>query len=91
MNLCFQLHRNDPVLLCLGMADHPPPPLYSHRDPDATTQLLLVPPAGSVNFQRGYLGAEAEHAAIEGEIQIKDIEPGRWSKVYVCRPKCQPT
>lgn len=69
------------------MSDHPPP-IYSQGDGTAT-QLLLVPPAGSVNFQTGYLGVEGERAAVEGEIQIKDIEPGRWSKVTVSLRTCE--
>ena len=56
------------------------PPTYDHGFAPAP-QLLLVPPANSVNFQKGYLGAEGENAAIEGELQIKGGEPGRWSKV----------
>lgn len=56
------------------------PPTYEHGLP-SSPQLLLVPPANSVNFQKGYLGAEGENAAIEGELQIKGAEPGRWSQV----------
>ncbi|KAF8641049.1 hypothetical protein AX17_000693 [Amanita inopinata Kibby_2008] len=58
----------------------------SNLDPiatDNTPQLLLIPAASSVNFQSGYLGAEGEHAAIEGELQTKGIEPGCWSKVTI--------
>jgi hypothetical protein len=76
-----------------------PPPIYSQEDPDeaglslaepspsATTdsepQMLIIPTADAINFQKGYLGAEGERAAIEGELQIKGAEPGHWVKVSV--------
>ena len=56
-------------------------------DPDAGAaagpQILIIPIAdGSVHFQKGYLGADNERAAIEGELQIKSAEADfRWRKV----------
>jgi len=77
------------------MAD-PPPPIYSPEDPDDSIdsnhdsaqepQLLIVPTVDSVNFQKGFLGAEDERAAIEGELQIKGANSDTWAKVYVRRP-----
>ncbi|KAF8649747.1 hypothetical protein AX16_005517 [Volvariella volvacea WC 439] len=72
-----------------------PPPTYSqgvlnptddvrpHLATPTEPQILIAPSVDSVNFQKGYLGAEEERAAIEGELQIKDAEPGRWDKVTV--------
>ncbi|KAK2461803.1 hypothetical protein APHAL10511_006266 [Amanita phalloides] len=59
------------------LLDHPPP-TYDHPD---LPQLLLLPPANSLSFQTGHLGVDDEHAAIEGELHIKGVLPGRWSKV----------
>lgn len=46
-------------------------------------QILIIPVAdGRVHFQKGYLGADNERAAIEGELQIKSAEADfRWRKV----------
>ncbi|KAH6917241.1 hypothetical protein BKA70DRAFT_1138671 [Coprinopsis sp. MPI-PUGE-AT-0042] len=75
------------------MADSIPPPSYSQQDPGIASghstsaysdpQIILVPTVDAVNFQKGYLGAEDERAAIEGEIQVKGIDPTRWSRVTV--------
>ncbi|KAF5337328.1 hypothetical protein D9611_003314 [Ephemerocybe angulata] len=77
------------------MADLLPPPSYSQQDsvaplaapeqplPAHDPQIVLLPTVDAVNFQKGYLGAEGERAAIEGEIQIKGIEPNRWNRVSV--------
>lgn len=73
------------------------PPIYSQEDPEfaigqanssasiagCETQILIIPTNDSVNFQKGYVGAEGERAAIEGELQIKGAEPGQWDKVFV--------
>ena len=70
------------------------PPLYSQEDPefarrpsnsaqDFGTQILIVPTIDAINFQKGYVGAEGERAAVEGELQIKGAEPGQWDKMYV--------
>ncbi|TEB39232.1 hypothetical protein FA13DRAFT_1620437 [Coprinellus micaceus] len=78
------------------MADHLPPPSYSQQDPvvtprhaeehnaNAEPQIVLLPTApDAVNFQAGYLGAEEERAAIEGEIQVKGFDPAKWNRVSV--------
>ncbi|KAI8995522.1 hypothetical protein BD414DRAFT_435482 [Trametes punicea] len=47
-------------------------------------QILIVPAADGVHFQKGYLGADGERAAIEGELQIKSADSSlRWRKVTV--------
>ena len=74
-----------------------PPPTYSQQDPDDTVesvsgieqdavispepQMLINPTVDAVNFQKGFLGAEGERAAIEGELQIKGADPVQWAKV----------
>ncbi|OBZ79479.1 hypothetical protein A0H81_00673 [Grifola frondosa] len=68
-----------------------PPPTYSQDTPAAPTpgddgsaaalQILVVPTADGINFQTGYLGADEERAAIEGELQIKGGSALRWRKV----------
>jgi neural Wiskott-Aldrich syndrome protein len=73
-----------------------PPPLYTQdacqsfqsSDEDGVTdpedpQILIIPPSQSAQFQKGYLGAEDERAAIEGELQIKGIRASACRKVYV--------
>ncbi|KAJ7169686.1 hypothetical protein C8R46DRAFT_1175888 [Mycena filopes] len=74
------------------MAEPLPPPIYSqqadelHADTSCTTsdpQILIIPSSDAINFQKGYLGAEEERAAIEGEIQIKGAESGHWARVTV--------
>lgn len=75
------------------MSESLPPPTYSQQDPDDVSsdttessdvsqpQLLIVPTVDAVNFQKGFLGAEDERAAIEGELQIKGADSGAWDKV----------
>ncbi|KAI1797769.1 hypothetical protein LXA43DRAFT_981966 [Ganoderma leucocontextum] len=48
-------------------------------------QILIIPVAEDyVHFQKGYLGADGERAAIEGELQIKSADAEfRWRKVSV--------
>ncbi|KAF5390274.1 hypothetical protein D9757_002790 [Collybiopsis confluens] len=77
------------------MSDLVPPPTYSQEDSDDVSahsdstessdgpQLLIVPTVDTVNFQKGYLGAEDERAAIEGELQIKGASSEEWDKVTV--------
>ncbi|KAJ7042443.1 hypothetical protein C8F04DRAFT_1251885 [Mycena alexandri] len=77
------------------MAEPLPPPIYSQqadespRDTSSTSdlaldpQILIIPSSDAINFQKGYLGAEEERAAIEGEIQIKGAESGQWARVQV--------
>ncbi|KAF9240917.1 hypothetical protein BU15DRAFT_45429 [Melanogaster broomeanus] len=77
-------------------ADTAPPPQYSqhgprddlaiaHRDSSDTSglQLLIVPAVDGINFQKGYVGAEGERAALEGEVHIKGAQPGAWKKVSI--------
>lgn len=78
-------------------ADHlnAPPPIYTQQDaqnaPSPTPtdddiggpQLLILPAGDTVQFQSGFLGAEGERAAIEGEVQIKGVEGARWDKLSV--------
>jgi len=74
------------------MSEHVPPPTYSQQDPvDAINlqtsqqvsdpQILIIPAANSVNFQKGFLGAEGERAAIEGELHIKGVNTDQWKQV----------
>ncbi|KAI0670015.1 hypothetical protein C8Q78DRAFT_1038751 [Trametes maxima] len=50
----------------------------------AGPQILIVPAADGVHFQKGFLGADGERAAIEGELHIKSADaPFRWRKVSV--------
>jgi len=73
------------------MAESFPPPIYSQQDPvdspqpggdsSAEPQILFVPTADAVNFQNGFLGAEGERATIEGELQVKGVDPTRWNRV----------
>ena len=87
-----RLHNAGQLLLPYPMADHLPPPSYSQQDPVITPrragehsanasvepQIVLLPTTvDAVNFQTGYLGAEEERAAIEGEIQVKGFVPLR--------------
>ncbi|EKM83758.1 hypothetical protein AGABI1DRAFT_117237 [Agaricus bisporus var. burnettii JB137-S8] len=79
------------------MADTHPPPTYSQEDSvtvasvpsqsDASLpygpEILISPTVDALNFQNGYLGAEGERAAIEGEVQIKGIERDEWSKLTI--------
>jgi hypothetical protein len=76
------------------MAEPLPPPIYSQQadglltsDAGSTSdvtldpQILIIPSSDSINFQKGCLGADGERAAIEGEIQVKGTESGRWARV----------
>lgn len=69
-----------------------PPPIYSPEAPDleeslsdsgagVEPQILIIPTGDDVSFQRGYLGADGERAAIEGELQLKCADSFRWEKV----------
>jgi len=69
-----------------------PPPLYTPDvldaddgpdDGDVDPQILIIPPSGDAEFQKGYLGVEGERAAVEGELQIKGIRASACQKVYV--------
>ncbi|THH20010.1 hypothetical protein EW146_g1271 [Bondarzewia mesenterica] len=73
------------------MPTEPPPPLYEQECPEdealessALTndpQILIIPATDSLRFQQGYLGAQGEHAAIEGELQVKGAQGNRWRKL----------
>ncbi|KAF8807549.1 hypothetical protein BYT27DRAFT_7165344 [Phlegmacium glaucopus] len=70
------------------MVEHLPPPTYSQQDPVGShtyqdPQILIVPTVDVVNFQKGYLGAEGEQAAVEGELQIKGVDAARWDRVTI--------
>lgn len=73
------------------MMSSEPPPTYSqnayHVADNAVVptepQVLIVPHSNGVGFQKGYLGADGERAAIEGELQIKGITSRPWGPVYV--------
>lgn len=50
------------------------------------TQLVISPIHNDFTFQKGYLGADGEHAAIEGEVQIKSATgDDDWDRVWVPR------
>lgn len=68
------------------------PPTYSQDDSDLSDegsqsggdlQILIVPATNSTGFQKGYLGADLERAAIEGELQVKSADRIQWGKVFV--------
>lgn len=54
-----------------------------HSAPSTETQVLIVPATSTFQFQQGYLGADSERAAIEGELQVKGADGDRWRKVSV--------
>ncbi|TFY72887.1 hypothetical protein EVG20_g112, partial [Dentipellis fragilis] len=63
-----------------------PPPTYAQEYPQddvppAQPQILIIPTTNSLRFQQGYLGADGERAAIEGELQIKGTDESRWQKL----------
>ncbi|KAG1826102.1 uncharacterized protein BJ212DRAFT_1444081 [Suillus subaureus] len=70
-----------------------PPPNYSPvcpqdlpgalDEPISGLQIFIIPAADTFAFQKGYLGAEGERAAIEGEIHVKGAQPGQWKYVTV--------
>ncbi|KAJ7492814.1 hypothetical protein FB451DRAFT_551149 [Mycena latifolia] len=78
------------------MAEPLPPPTYSQQadelplsqtsstsDTTQDPQILIIPSPDTINFQKGYLGADEERAAVEGEIQVKGTDSGRWARVTV--------
>lgn len=72
------------------MSESNPPPIYSKEDPDQGAssqtripepQVLIIPTGDSMNFQKGFLGAEGERATVEGELQLKGFAPEYWQKM----------
>lgn len=73
-----------------------PPPTYSPESPEShsivddtpgglsysETQVLIVPTVDNVSFQKGFLGADGERAAVEGELQIKPAQEQSWRRMY---------
>ena len=73
-----------------------PPPTYSPESPEShsivddtpgglsysETQVLIVPTVDTVSFQKGFVGADGERAAIEGELQIKSAQGQSWRRMY---------
>lgn len=69
-----------------------PPPTYSQQDESVVLdrassplqpQIVIVPTTSALGFQKGYLGADGERAAVEGELQVKGSNGGRWGRVCV--------
>src|SRR5882672_10509085 len=58
------------------------PPTYQPVSSERT-KLLIAPSADAVQFQKGFLGAQGERAAIEGELQIKGAREGQWDSAQV--------
>ncbi|EJD04183.1 uncharacterized protein FOMMEDRAFT_35956, partial [Fomitiporia mediterranea MF3/22] len=46
-------------------------------------QLLISPSGNATHFQKGYLGANDERAAIEGELQIKGVPLDIWESLTI--------
>ncbi len=65
------------------MSSDLPPPIYPQDAAQSEPQILIIPATNSLRFQQGFLGADAERAAIEGELQIKGTDSVRWQKVSV--------
>lgn len=57
------------------------PPIYAQHGLEP--QILIIPATDSLRFQQGFLGADGERAAIEGELQVKGADSVRWRKVSV--------
>lgn len=68
-----------------------PPPNYAQQGANTSEsvqhqiepQILIIPATDSLRFQQGFLGADGERAAIEGELQVKGTDTFRWRKVSV--------
>ncbi|KAI0304719.1 hypothetical protein BC826DRAFT_1100516 [Russula brevipes] len=66
-----------------------PPPIYAQQGANTSEsvqlqiepQILIIPATDSLRFQQGFLGADGERAAIEGELQVKGTDTFRWRKV----------
>ena len=71
-----------------------PPPIYSPEPPEdeealsetapawIEPEILIIPTGNDVAFQKGFLGADGERAAIEGELQIKSAQGQSWRRMY---------
>lgn len=79
------------------MSNSEPPPVYSQEDESTLLerstsllhpQILIVPTTSPLGFQKGYLGADNERAAIEGELQVKGASGERWGRVCVYHVDC---
>ncbi|KAH9004283.1 hypothetical protein EDB86DRAFT_2157972 [Lactarius hatsudake] len=55
--------------------------ILPENTPQSEPQILIIPATDSLRFQQGFLGADGERAAIEGELQIKGSDSVRWRKV----------
>lgn len=76
----MQSHSAPPPIYSVGRPQNPSPaPDEIVSDP----QIYIVPAADTLTFQKGYLGAEGERAAIEGEIHVKGAQPGQWKNMSV--------
>ncbi|KAH7921784.1 hypothetical protein BV22DRAFT_702635 [Leucogyrophana mollusca] len=77
-------------------SDTVPPPIYcqessydplvsddTHSSTPQTLQILIIPAADAISFQNGYVGADGERPAIEGELHLKGAEPTQWKKVSI--------
>ena len=56
-----------------------PPPTY---DLEHDAQIEILPASDALSFQSGYLGADDERAAMEGEVHLKGAGSG-WEKLSV--------
>jgi len=71
---------NDHAFRNNALAQSPQPP----PSPPLETQLVIAPVHDDMSFQKGYLGVDGEHAAIEGEIQLKvAIGDHDWDRLCV--------
>ncbi|EJD47822.1 hypothetical protein AURDEDRAFT_151297 [Auricularia subglabra TFB-10046 SS5] len=62
----------------------PAPQFNGTTSPPLETQLVISPIHDDFTFQKGYLGADGEHAALEGEVQIKSAAgDDDWDRVSV--------
>ncbi|KAH7915384.1 hypothetical protein BJ138DRAFT_122654 [Hygrophoropsis aurantiaca] len=77
-------------------SDAVPPPIYCQESPceispsagvqnpgQPSLQIIILPAADAISFQNGYVGAEGERAAIEGELHLKGAESAQWNKVTI--------
>lgn len=72
------------------MTTEPPPTYDDHLEASQSTvptttepAVNIIPGANAIGFQKGFLGADSERAAIEGELQVKGADGRRWRRVFV--------